>query len=99
MPQERLVGLSNHMAQSAADNQHPGIMTLRQCKGKVAHHGKHDWAWGRSRAADGLAGRQACLASATIQAQPEWGNGSHPGVASHSLPARQINFGDPTALS
>jgi CubicO group peptidase (beta-lactamase class C family) len=41
MSTERLTRLSNHMVQLTADNQHPGIMTLIQRKGKVVHLGKH----------------------------------------------------------
>jgi CubicO group peptidase (beta-lactamase class C family) len=41
MSSERLARLSNHMAQLTADNQHPGIMTLIQRRGKVVHLGKH----------------------------------------------------------
>ena len=41
MSSERLARLSNHMAQLTADNQHPGITTLIQRKGKVVHLGKH----------------------------------------------------------
>jgi CubicO group peptidase (beta-lactamase class C family) len=41
MSSERLARLSSHMAQLTADNQHPGIMTLIQRKGKVVHLGKH----------------------------------------------------------
>jgi CubicO group peptidase (beta-lactamase class C family) len=41
MSSERLARLASHMAQLTADNQHPGIMTLIQRKGKVVHLGKH----------------------------------------------------------